>query len=128
MEGSFLDRLLTPSPIMHWLLMLLPVTIAVSGIFGAAEREAGNRRIAVWALVLTLWLFLPYRIADPVMAPLGGMISILGWLGLVAFWARHVWVQRPTPVWAQGAVVTHLLAILVACVVALVRAATAAPA
>ena len=125
MSGDFLARLLTPSPIMHWLLMTLPMTITLSGLFGVAERETGNRRLALWAAAMAIWLFLPLSFADPTLRQIGGMVSILGWLGLVGYWARHVWVNRPTPVWVHAVVITHLVAILVACVVALLRAATA---
>ncbi len=45
-----------------------------------------------------------------------------GWLGLVGYWARHVWVNRPTPVWVHAVVITHLVAIAVGAAVALVRA------
>lgn len=122
MPDSFVDLLLTPSPIMHWLLMVLPATIALSGVFGAAERETGNRRLSLWAVVLALWLNLPLAMPSEQMAQLSGAVSILGWLGLVAYWARHVWVNRPTPVWVHALVITHLMAILVACVVAVIRA------
>ena len=119
---GFWTLVLTPSPIMHWLLMLLPATIALSGLFGAAEREAGNRRLSLWSLALVVWLFLPWQPQDAQMAQLSGAVSVLGWLGLVGYWARHVWVNRPTPVWVHAAVITHLVAILVACGVAVIRA------
>ena len=122
MQDGFFDLLMTPSPIMHWLLMLLPMTIALSGLFGAAERETGNRRLALWAITLTIWLTLPFALPSEQMAQLSGAVSILGWLGLVAYWARHVWVHRPTPVWVHALVITHLMAIAVACVVAVIRA------
>jgi hypothetical protein len=122
MSDAFLIRLFTPSPIMGWLLMTLPMTITLSGLFGAAERERGNRRLSLWAAAMVIWLFLPFRFQTPQLAQLSGAISILGWLGLVAYWARHVWVNRPTPVWVHAAVITHLVAIAVGAVVALVRA------
>ena len=122
MERDFLSLLLTPSPIMHWLLMTLPMTITVSGVFGAAERETGNRRLSLWAGALTVWLFLPLQFQNLQLAQIAGAVSILGWLGLVGYWARHVWVNRPTPVWVHAVVITHLVAILVACGVAFWRA------
>ena len=122
MGRDFLHLLMTPSPIMHWLLMTLPMTIALSGLFGAAERETGNRRLSLWAAAMVVWLFLPVQFAQPQMAQLSGAVSMLGWLGLVGYWARHVWVNRPTPVWVHAVVITHLMAILVAVVVAVVRA------
>jgi Ni/Fe-hydrogenase subunit HybB-like protein len=125
MTDAFLARLFTPSPIMGWLLMTLPMTITLSGLFGAAERERGNRRLSLWAAALTVWLFLPLTFAQPQAAQISGVVSILGWLGLVGYWARHVWVNRPTPVWVHAAVITHLVAIAVGVVVALVRASGA---
>ena len=122
MTGEFLTRLFTPSPVMHWLLMLLPMTILVSGLLGAAERGRHNRRLALWAAGLTVWLFLPIGFADPLSARIATMGTILLWLGLVAFWARHVWDYWPSPVWAHGAVITHLVAIGVGAVIALFRA------
>ena len=122
MNGDFLTHLLTPSPVMHWLLMTLPVTITLTGALGMAEHETGNRRLSLWAGTLTVWLFLPLRFSDPMLFQLSEAISMLGWLGLVLYWARHVWVNRPTPVWGHALVITHLVAILVACAVALVRA------
>ncbi len=122
MSGEFMTRLLTPSPIMHWLLLTLPMSITLSGLFGAAEREAGNRRLSLWAAAMVVWLFLPVRFETPQLAQMAGAVSILGWLGLVGYWARHVWVNRPTPVWVHALVITHLVAIGVACVVALLRA------
>ena len=122
MSGDFLSLLLTPSPVMRWLLTTLPVTIMLSGLLGAAEHEAGNRRLAIWAAAMAVWLFLPLHFADPMLLQLSKAVSMLGWLGLAAYWARHVWINRPTPVWGHGLVVTHLLAILVACGVAVIRA------
>ncbi|MFZ1339639.1 MAG: hypothetical protein WAS26_11370 [Paracoccaceae bacterium] len=122
MPGGFLDLLLTPSPIMRWLLLTLPMTIALSGLFGLAKRETGNRRLSLWAIALTVWLFVPLTFVTPELAQLSGALSILGWLGLVGYWARHVWVNRPTPVWVHALVITHLMALAVACGVALIRA------
>ncbi|MEZ5797499.1 MAG: hypothetical protein R3D63_08585 [Paracoccaceae bacterium] len=122
MQRDFLTLLFIPSPIMFWLLLTLPMTITLSGLTGAAEGETGNRRLSLWAAAMAIWLFLPLQFDDPQIAQLSGMVSMLGWLGLVAYWARHVWVNRPSPVWAHALVITHLIAILVACVVALVRA------
>ncbi len=122
MSGDFLSLLLTPSPVMHWLLMTLPATITLSGVLGAAEHETGNRRLSLWAGALTVWLFLPFRFADPVLQQLSGAASMLGWLGLAGYWARHVWINRPAPVWGHALVITHLVAILVACGVAVIRA------
>jgi hypothetical protein len=122
MSDAFLLRLFTPSPIMGWLLMTLPMTITLSGLFGAAERERGNRRLSLWAAAMVVWLFLPVQFQTPLLAQLSGAISILGWLGLVGYWARHVWVNRPTPVWVHAVVITHLVAIAVGAGVALVRA------
>lgn len=125
MDGDFLTRLTTPSPVMHWLLLLLPLTVAVPGIFGAVERGAGNRRLSLWAIGLAVWLFLPISFADPVAARISGMATILAWLGMVGYWVRHVWTYWPSPVWAHGAVITHLVAIGVGVVVALVRTLSA---
>jgi hypothetical protein len=122
MPGDFFTLLITPSPIMHWLLLTLPLTITISGLFGAVERETGNRRLALWAAAMVVWLFLPVQFDDPQQAQLSGAVSILGWLGLVGYWARHVWVNRPTPVWVHALVITHLMALAVACGVALIRA------
>lgn len=126
MDSDFLARLLTPSPVMHWLVLLLPLTITLSGVLGAVEREPGNRRLALWAAALTVWLFLPLPYRDPQVAAVGRMVSILGWFLLVGAWARHVWLHRPTPVWVHGLVITHLVALAVGGVVALVRALGAA--
>lgn len=125
MSEEFLIRLFTPSPIMHWLLTLLPVTILISGAFGAAERGRNNRRLTLWAAILTVWLFIPYGFADPLSARISAMGTILLWLGLVGYWARHVWDYWPSPVWAHATVITHLVAIGVAAVVALYRAIAA---
>ncbi len=124
MDGDFVTRLFTPSPIMHWLLMTLPMTVALGGIFGAAERGRNNRRLALWAAGLSIWLFLPVAWADPFAERLSAMASTLAWLGLVGFWARHVWNYWPSPVWAHALVITHLVAIAVGAVVAVVRAAS----
>lgn len=122
MDSPFLERLLTPSPVMHWLLLLLPVTIALSGILGAVERETGNRRLAFLAILLAIWLHLPLTFQDPQAAALGRMISVFGWVLLIIAWAQHVWQHRPTPVWVNGLVLTQLVAIAMAAVVAVVRA------
>lgn len=122
MAGDFLTRLLTPSPVMHWLVMTLPLTITLSGILGAVEREPGNRRLALAAAGLTVWLFLPLAYGDPQIAAVGEMISVFGWFALIGAWAGHVWRHRPTPVWVHGLVISHLVAILIGCLVALVRA------
>ncbi|WP_395539701.1 hypothetical protein [Neotabrizicola sp. sgz301269] len=122
MDSPFLAHLLTPSPVMHWLLLTLPLTITLSGIFGAVEGENGNRRLAVFAALMTVWLFLPLPYGDPQIAAVGEMVSILGWFLLVGAWARHVWIDRPAPVWVHALVITHLIAIAIACIVALIRA------
>ncbi|MFZ1468958.1 MAG: hypothetical protein WAT09_08245 [Paracoccaceae bacterium] len=122
MAADFWTLLITPSPIMRALLLLLPVLVMVSGIFGVAERETGTRRLSVWAAAMVIWLFLPVSFHDTQWQQLSGMISMLGWLGLVAYWARQVWVHRPTPVWGHALVIANLVAILIACVVAVIRA------
>lgn len=124
MEAGFLGRLIVPSPVMHWLLMTLPMTIALSGILGAAERGRNNRRLALWAAGLAIWLFLPVALADPLAARLSAMGSVLLWLGLVGYWARHVWDYWPSPVWAHALVITHLVAIVIGAGVAVLRAAS----
>ena len=78
--------------------------------------------MSLWAIALTVWLFVPLTFVTPELAQLSGALSILGWLGLVGYWARHVWVNRPTPVWVHAVVITHLMALAVACGVALIRA------
>jgi hypothetical protein len=125
MDGDFLTRLLTPSPVMHGLLVLLPLTVAVPGIFGAAEGGAGNRRLSLWAILLAIWLALPLGFADPMAAAVSSLATVLAWLGMVGYWARHVLTYWPSPVWAHAAVVTHLVAIAIGAVVALVRALSA---
>ena len=122
MSGEFLTLLLTPSPILHWLLMLLPLTITFTGVFGAAMLETGNRRLALMAGALTIWLFLPIRFDSPDLQAMSTTFSILAWLGLVGHWARHVWTNRPEPVLGHALVLTHLLAIAVSAGFALVRA------
>lgn len=122
MDEGFLARLIIPSPVMAGLLLMLPLTIALAGIVGAAERHSGNRRLALWAILLAIWLFLPLQFADPLAQQISGMVTILGWLGLVAYWARHVWHHWPSPVWAHALVIGHLMAIAVGVVVAVIRA------
>lgn len=122
MEGFWL-RLLTPSPIMHGLLLLLPATILVSALSGWWQRERGNRRLTLWAGLLTLWVFLPVTFPLIEMRQLSAMATMLAWVGLVGAWGHHVWTFRPTPVWAHGVVIAHLMAIGVAVVVAILRAA-----
>ena len=122
MEG-LLQHLYTPSPILHWLLTLQPAAITLAGLMGWAERERGNRRLVAWAGGLTLWIWLPVQFGLLELRQLSAMITILGWLGLVGFWAHHVWTNRPTPVWAHAIVIAHLMAIGVALVVAVIRAA-----
>ncbi|MDQ2068071.1 hypothetical protein Q9295_16995 [Xinfangfangia sp. CPCC 101601] len=126
MNADFLTEVLTPSPILHWLLIALPATLALAGLMGALQREPGNRRLAAWATVLVVWLFVPLQFDDPVLAQLSQAASMLAWLGLLGHWAKHVWFNRPTPVWAHGLVITHVVAILIAGLVALFRAALAA--
>lgn len=120
LAGTFLARLLLPSPIMRWLLLLLPLTITLSGVLGAAERHSGTRHVALAGAAVLIWLFLPWIPRDPMLLRLSIMGSALLWCGLV--WARLVWNHWPSPVWAHGVVVSHLMAILVAAGVALVRA------
>lgn len=122
MWEEFLIRLLTPSPIMHWLLMLLPATITLSGLSGWMEKERGNRRLTFWAGMLTIWLFLPISLPLAEYKQLSAMISILGWLGLVGTWGHHVWTYRPTPVWAHALVISHLVALFIGAIVAVIRA------
>lgn len=125
MDPGFLDRLLTPSPVMAWLLLLFPALVAGAGIAGARRREPGSLRLAVMALLLLLWLVLPLSFADPIAQRISVMISALGWFGLLGAWSQQVWNRWPAPVWIHAWVTSHLVAILVACAVAVFRALAA---
>ncbi len=95
MNAEFLARLLTPSPIMHWLLMTLPMTITLSGLFGLAERETGNRRLSLWAAAMVVWLFLPVSPADPTLRQIGGIrILTRGDGALCALFENRYRLQR----------------------------------
>ena len=122
MDGDFLQRLLTPSPVMHWLLLLFPVVVAIAGLTGVRRRHSGAMRLLLLALVTLIWLALPVVFSDPALKSLSVMVSVTLWFSLLAAWAGHVWNRWPSPVWAHGWVVSHLITILIACVVALVRA------
>ncbi|WP_112312356.1 hypothetical protein [Pseudogemmobacter bohemicus] len=122
MESAFLSRLLTPSPIMHWLLLLFPVVVAVAGLTGMRRRHNGALRLTILALVTLCWLALPLRFDDPLLSAISVLVSTVLWFSLLTAWSAHVWNRFPSPVWAHGWVVSHLVTIGVACMVALVRA------
>ena len=125
MDSDFLTRLITPSPIMHWLLELFPLVVAVGGLAGIRRRNPGSARLAALAVLLALWFFLPLGFADPIAQKISVMASVIGWFTLLGAWAAHVWNRWPNPVWAHAWVISHLSTILVACIVALYRALSA---
>ncbi|NPD15257.1 hypothetical protein HOY34_08600 [Xinfangfangia sp. D13-10-4-6] len=122
MENEFLRRLLTPSPIMHWLLILFPVVVAIAGLTGVRRRHGGAVRLTILAVIAVIWMTMPVHFADPVMQSISVIASVTLWFSVLVAWARHVWNRWPSPVWAHAWVVSHLVTILIASVVALVRA------
>lgn len=122
MESDFLNRLLTPSPVMQWLLLLFPAVVLVAGLTGIRRRHNGAFRLTGLALITLVWLALPLHFVDPSGHAISVLVSTLLWVSVLAAWGSHVWNRWPSPVWAHGWVVSHLVTIVIACLVALVRA------
>jgi hypothetical protein len=118
----FFATLATPSPIMHGLLVLFPLTVLGAALSGWRAKERGNRRLAAFAALVAAWVWLAPAPAHPLAAALVLWASGFLWVWLALAWGRHVWTRHPEPVWAQAVVIGHLMALAVAAVVAVVRA------
>lgn len=79
------------------------ILLAAAGMRGLLGRR-GAGRLALGALALCLWLFLPWQPALPEARQLSVFVSTFGWLWLVMGWMRLVWRKGfgPAPLNALG--------------------------
>ncbi len=114
---QLLDDVLTllgTSPLLRGMAAAVPVTIAVAGFAGWRARVPNTLPLALWGLVLCLWIYLPIEVHLQQVYIFRNFVSILGWLWLVKAWGRLVLTEWPAPIWAHWIVGT-LLALLPLC-------------
>lgn len=125
MAAPFLSQLLIPSPAMYWLVMSLPWVIAVAGLTGLRRHIPGAALLTLFAAGLSLWMFLSGSLFPADLLPVWKLLTVIAWFGLIAAWIAYTQMGLPDPAWAHGWVISHLLWILIAAMVAVIRAAGA---
>ncbi|OYU18026.1 MAG: hypothetical protein CFE34_12650 [Rhodobacteraceae bacterium PARR1] len=106
--------LLGQSPLLLMLASAVPVAITVAGLAGWRAQVPDTLPLAIWGLILTLWIFAPVTLTEAQVILFRNFVSIIGWLWLVRAWGRLVLTEWPAPIWSHWIVGT-LLALLPLC-------------
>lgn len=101
-----------------FLLYLTPVSITVAAIASWRNAVRGAGMVAAGGVAYCLWLLVPFGFALPELRQLSQIVSILGWVWLVAGWGRHVLTEWPVPMWGHWIAGTVLLALPLVALVA----------
>lgn len=99
------------SAVLRLLLMGIPVSITVAAIAGWRKTVPGARGLALWGILLLIWLAMPLRFSVIEFQQLAQMVSILGWFWLLRAWAQHVLGEWPSPTWGHWLVGSLLVAL-----------------
>jgi hypothetical protein len=123
MEALFLRvlDLLGQSAALQALASAVPVAITVAGLAGWRARVPHTLPLAIWGLVLCLWIFAPVTLTEAQVLSFRNFVSILGWLWLVRGWGRLVLTEWPAPIWSHWIVGTLLVLLPLAGGVVLIR-------
>lgn len=114
--------LLGHSPVLQALAAAVPVAITVAGLAGWRAQVPGTLPLAVWGLVLCVWIFAPVTLTEEQVILFRNFVSILGWLWLVRAWGRLVLTEWPAPIWSHWIVGTLLALLPLTGAVVLIRA------
>lgn len=99
---------LAASPLFRALALALPVVITVAAIAGWRQRVEGAGQLALFGIVVCLWLGLPWHSTYLELQQASLVLSILCWFWLLLAWARHVLGDWPAPIWGHWLVGTLL--------------------
>ena len=91
----------------------LPLAVAFAGVAGWREGIGGAGVLTGFAVVCWIWLILPVTLAPAEVAQIGGVVSVLGWIWLIASWARRVQWSGRTVLAANALVVAMLLTLTI---------------
>lgn len=122
---QLLDDVLTvlgTSPLLRALAAAVPMAITVAGVAGWRARVPHTLPLAVWGLVLCLWIYAPVAVHLHQVEVFRNFVSILGWVWLVRAWGRLVLNEWPAPIWSHWIVGTLLLLLPLTGAVVLIRA------
>lgn len=120
-----LDSVLTvlgTSSLLRALAAAVPVAITVAGLAGWRARVPHTLPLAIWGVLLCLWIYAPIEVHLHQVEVFRNFVSILGWVWLVRAWGRLVLNEWPAPIWSHWMVGTLLLLLPLAGAVVLIRA------
>lgn len=115
-------EVLTASPSLQALALAVPVAIAVAGLAGWRAKVPHALPLALWGMLLVLWIVLPVGTLPEEVGQFRRMVAGFGWLWLVQAWGRLVLTEWPAPIWAHWIIGTLLLVLPVTVAVVLIRA------
>ena len=102
------------------LIVLTPITIALSGFAALRVGERRGITLMAWAAVYMLWMLWPGAMAPEFLLP-SRVISVIGWFWLLGAWGRRVSWHEPLLLVANGLVVAFLMALSITLFVATLR-------
>ena len=91
-------------------------------VAGWRARVPHTLPLAIWGLMLCLWIYAPIEVHLHQVEVFRNFVSILGWVWLVRAWGRLVLNEWPAPIWSHWIVGTLLLLLPLTGAVVLIRA------
>lgn len=113
--------LLSASAAFRSLALAIPLAITVAALAGWRQRVEGAGQLALFGLLVCLWLATPWTFAYLELQQASLALSILCWFWLLLAWARHVLGDWPAPIWGHWLVGTLLWVLPVTGAIILIR-------
>lgn len=113
--------LLSASAVFRALALAVPVAITVAALAGWRQRVEGAGPLALFGIVVCLWIGAPLDLPYAELRQAGLALSVLCWFWLLWAWGRHVLGDWPAPIWGHWLVGTLLWVLPVTGFVVLIR-------
>ncbi|MCU0900470.1 MAG: hypothetical protein MUC82_08245 [Cypionkella sp.] len=102
------------------LIVVLPLTIALSGYAAWRDGDRAGLVLVLWVLVYLAWALWPQPLPPELVLP-GRVISVVGWFWLIADWGRRAQWHQPFLLAVNSLVLAVLIALVLTTGIALLR-------